>query len=126
MKKELKTFIKEHKLSDDDILKLISVKPTSESDAEKDVKDEEDGESEDQTDSKESENADKTDAQKDQSESSTTQTVKVADLEKLIATAVAKALEEKTPPPKEKKSAPKPKPATATPPVLNKFTIRDH
>ena len=58
MKKELKEFIKKNKLSDDDILKLISKKEEAE---EEDIMDEseEDNESESQSDSTEEETDEK-------------------------------------------------------------------
>lgn len=130
MKKELKQYIKSHKLSDDDILKLISSQPSSESKSEeKDILDEEDEESESQTDSEESGDADSPDA----TDQSATQVSK-AEIAKIVAHEVAKALakgtraEPKVDEPKteiKKKTAPRPQPPDVSIKKPNVWGIRD-
>jgi hypothetical protein len=86
MKKELKEYIKANKLSDDDILKLISAKPTEETD----IKDESEDGSESQADPEEPEKAEEGTAK----EESLTK--------EIVAKMIAEALKGKV--------APKPKP----------------
>jgi hypothetical protein len=122
MKKELKEYIKSNKLSDDDILKLISIKsPPPESD----VKDE-DEESETQTDSEESEEADSGIAKESDDKSTLTKD----SIEKMIADSIAKALgdtvKESPKVDVKKKTAPRPQPPSNQPIKSNQFGIRDH
>ena len=114
MKKELKQFIKEHKLSDDDILKLINIKPSAPAESEQDVKDEADEESETQSDSKETEEADSGIAPESHDKPK-------EDVESLVKRLVAEALKPKGMP--AAKPTPKPNPAPAKLSV-NKFTLR--
>jgi phage I-like protein len=111
MKKELKQLIKEKKLSDDEIMKIIQ--KSFETTSERDTMDEDD-ESEEQTDSKESANAESQPAQK---ETAKPTVLSKADLTKMIAEGVVaalKATEEANKYPAQKpikKSEPKAKPS---------------
>lgn len=90
MKKELKELIKTKKLSDDQILKILT-KSFEPAESEADIKDEAD-ESEDQSDSEETEQAESTPAQKEKSKP---QIVNLKDMTKLIADSVAEALKKR-------------------------------
>lgn len=120
MKKELKTYIKEHKLSDDDILKLISVKSSPPPESEKDVKDEADEESESQPDSKKTDDT----AEKESADEETPAEETETDLAKLVALEVAKALKIKTETETKKKPAPRPSPPKTSSVKPNQFGIR--
>lgn len=120
MKKELKQLIKDKKLSDDQILKILQ----SYSEPERDVRDEED-ESEDADDSKDQQHAESESAQKE----TPNKNVTMEDLQKLIAKSVADALkakddESKLPSQKPiKKSEPKPKPLVTSDFKLGEFNL---
>jgi hypothetical protein len=105
MKKELKEYIKKNKLSDEDILKLLSSKPTEETNEteETDVKDEseDENESENQSDSNSKKEIDDKKAEKKPAlKKEESKTFTQEDIAKLVAEQVEKAL-------KQKKSLPK-------------------
>jgi len=112
MKKELKAYIKEHKLSDDAILQLISSPPAPE---ERDILDEADEESESPSDSNDSGAAEGGAAPEQPKQDP------LPDLKKIVAEAVAEAL--KASKPEVKKAPPR---ATQQRDVIlpNQFTIR--
>ena len=120
MKKELKQLIKEKKLSDDDLIKLINPPPPAES--EQDVKDEaDDDESESQSDSKETGEADAAPAIEKP------QTLSPKDVEKIVAKAISQALKAQTKNAEKPVDNRKPAPNPTPPPEIRKlggFQIR--